>query len=162
MESIGIDFKILLSQIVNFLILFFLLSWLLYKPILKILNQRRKKIEESMALAEKTKKESEELDQKTREMIEKTKKEALGILEETKQQAEKNKKEIQAQASKEAEFLMKKAEERIREQKQEMMRELRQETVNLTIITTEKLLAKNIDKTSEEKFVKEVIDRVEK
>jgi len=160
MQSIGIDWKILIPQIVNFLVLFFVLRWLLYKPILNILNERRKKIETSLAIAEKTKKESEELDKKIKENIEKSKKEALAILEEAKKQAETTKKEITSQAGKEAEYLLKKAEERIREQKVELQKEIRNDVVNLTISVTEKIIGKNLDKATSEKLASEAINEI--
>lgn len=161
MQSIGIDWKILIPQIVNFLILFFLLKWILYEPILKILDERRKKIEESMALAEKTKKESEELEQKIKNKIEEVRRDALAILEDAKKEGELSKKAIRDEADRESGFIMKKAEERIREQKQEMLADLRKETVNLTIATTEKILGKNLDKDSQEKLINDAIEKAE-
>ncbi|OGD66684.1 ATP synthase F0 subunit B [Candidatus Berkelbacteria bacterium RIFCSPHIGHO2_12_FULL_36_9] len=157
MESIGIDFKTLFVQIINFLLLFLILRWLLYRPILNILDERKKKIEDSLALAEKTKKESEELDQKTRATIEDTKKEALGILEEAKKQGEKTKNELLAQTNRDADILMKKTEERIVQQKEEMKRELRKETVNLTIAVAEKLLQKEINEETQTKLIDDAI-----
>ena len=47
-HNIGIDWKVLLAQIVNFAILLFVLKKFAYKPILKVLNDRRKKIEEAI------------------------------------------------------------------------------------------------------------------
>jgi len=52
LSSLGIDLKILLAQLVNFGILIFLLSKFLYKPVLKMLDQRKKKIAESIKKAE--------------------------------------------------------------------------------------------------------------
>jgi len=162
MEAIGIDWKILLVQVINFLLLFLILRWVLYKPILNILDERKKKIEESTSLAEKTKKEAEELEIKNREIMEIAKKDALAILDESKSQGQKNRKEILEQASHEAEVLMKKAEERILKQREEMVRDLRKETVNLTIATTEKLLGKNIDNETQKKLIMENLEKIEK
>lgn len=160
MESIGIDWKILLIQAVNFLILFGLLSWLLYKPVLKFLRDRQKKIEDSLALAEKSRRESEELDQKTKEKIEEAKKEALAILEEAKKEAQGNKKEIQEEAAKEARAIMDKAKSEIEEEKRTMLASLKRETVNLTIATTEKLLKKNLTRDEQSKLISEATKEI--
>ncbi|MEI8143109.1 MAG: F0F1 ATP synthase subunit B [Candidatus Berkelbacteria bacterium] len=67
MESLGIDIKLLIAQAVNFLIVMFLLWKFAYNPVLKMLDERKSKIEkglsdakaseESLGLAEKKAKE---------------------------------------------------------------------------------------------------------
>ncbi len=49
--QLGIDWKLLLSQAVNFLLLLVILRIFVYKPILDILKKRREKIEEGIAKA---------------------------------------------------------------------------------------------------------------
>lgn len=49
MQSLGLDSKILIAQIVNFGILFFVLKEVLYKPIIRLLDERNKKINEALA-----------------------------------------------------------------------------------------------------------------
>jgi F-type H+-transporting ATPase subunit b len=48
MEGIGINLPLLIAFVVNFVILFALLSVVLYKPVLKMLEERQAKIRESM------------------------------------------------------------------------------------------------------------------
>lgn len=52
LNQFGVQPLLLLAQVVNFLILLFILKKLLYKPILKVLKERQKKIEESLKNAE--------------------------------------------------------------------------------------------------------------
>jgi len=162
MQSIGINFEILIVQVVNFFILFLLLRWILYRPIVKLLNDRKKRIEESIAFAQKTQKESEELNKKNQEELNKTKKEALVILENAKKQSENTKKELVEEAKKEADLLMKKAETRILEQKLETKKELNNETVKLTISIVKKLLGKNIDPKTEENLIKNAMEELKR
>jgi len=162
MESIGVDVKILIAQVVNFFILFAVLSWVLYKPILKILDERKKKIESSLKTAEETQKKSEKLNLDIDEKLSIAKKEALEIINNAKSESEKIKLEITNSANKEAEFLMKKAEQRILEQKAELKKELRAETAQLVIETTQKILEKNIDDDTKKKFISESMDKINK
>lgn len=46
MEQLGIEPQLLLAQLVNFLIILFVLSKLLYKPILGMIEKRKKEIAE--------------------------------------------------------------------------------------------------------------------
>ena len=66
-HKLGIEWKLLLAQIVNFIILLILLRKFLYKPLLKLMNNRRQKIVEGL---EKAKKGEEEF-QKIAELREK-------------------------------------------------------------------------------------------
>jgi F-type H+-transporting ATPase subunit b len=51
--KLGIDWRLLIAQLVNFAILFTALTFLLYKPIIAALDKRRAKVVESLANAEK-------------------------------------------------------------------------------------------------------------
>ena len=51
-EQLGINWKLFLSQTVNFFILLFVLRAFAYKPILEIIKKRKEKIEEGLAKAE--------------------------------------------------------------------------------------------------------------
>ena len=61
LENFGVEPVLLLAQIVNFAILLFILKRFLYKPILKVLEERKNKIETSMKQSEQIQKEFEEM-----------------------------------------------------------------------------------------------------
>lgn len=56
-REFGINWKLLIAQLINFSILVFILAKFVYKPILRALDARRKKIEEGVAFSEKAKEE---------------------------------------------------------------------------------------------------------
>lgn len=58
MEAIGINIPGLISQFINFGVFLFLLTVFLYKPVIKVLDQRAEKIKESLDQAEKAREES--------------------------------------------------------------------------------------------------------
>ena len=49
MEALGIDGRLLIAQIVNFGILLFVLNKVLYKPLIKLLDERKKNIKDALA-----------------------------------------------------------------------------------------------------------------
>ena len=59
MEGLGINLSSLLAQLVNFGLLFALLYFFAYKPVIKMLDQRSAKIKESMEQTEEIKKQHE-------------------------------------------------------------------------------------------------------
>ena len=73
MENLGIQPVPLLLQAINFLLLLFILKKYLYKPILKALEDRKKKIEEGLAYSEKMKAEAEKSEKKREEIISRAK-----------------------------------------------------------------------------------------
>src|SRR3989304_8718513 len=93
----------LLFQIVNFGILIFLLNRFLYRPILKIIEDRNKKIEDSLKAAETTLKEKEKINERKKQAVAEAEKEAVKIVEAAKHQADLSGKQILSQAQEEAE-----------------------------------------------------------
>jgi len=56
MNGLGIDWQLLIAEIINFVILLLILKRFLYKPFLRLLEQRRVKIEEGIKKAEEAEK----------------------------------------------------------------------------------------------------------
>jgi len=98
MESIGIDWHILLAQLVNFGILFGILFVLLYKPVRRMLDERSARIRESMEQAEQVKEQLARTDEQVREQIEAARREGQGILAQAAQMGERLKEEARAEA----------------------------------------------------------------
>ncbi|MCK4891918.1 MAG: hypothetical protein KAS78_04575, partial [Candidatus Pacebacteria bacterium] len=56
-SKLGLDYKLIIAQAVNFVLLLIILQRLAYKPILKMLNDRTEKIDKSLKQAEQIKEE---------------------------------------------------------------------------------------------------------
>jgi len=83
MESLGLDWKLLVAQIANFAILFFVLKKVLYKPLMKAIDERNKKIENAV-------KNSQEIENKLNKMEE----QRIVLLEKAKDEAKNEKEEL--------------------------------------------------------------------
>src|SRR5437660_1312163 len=77
--AIGIDGRALLFQIINFAILFFILKKVAYKPILGLLEERRKRIDESLKLADETTEAHTKAEAETAKLLAKARVEAEAI-----------------------------------------------------------------------------------
>lgn len=80
LSQFGIQPILLLAQTVNFLVLLFILNKLLYKPLLKVLSERRKKIEQSLKNAEDIEKRLNDLSMEEQKRILKAAQEAELII----------------------------------------------------------------------------------
>jgi F-type H+-transporting ATPase subunit b len=147
-NQLGVDWRLLLSQAVNFLILLAALRFFLYKPISRILKERQKKITEGLLKAEEADRRLKEIDEIRKEKIKKAENAALDIV----RAAEKKSKEIEIQLleeakKKEAEELMK-LEALLRAKKEEaslLIKKEAAEFVKKTLIKTVELAPQQID-----------------
>jgi len=80
MEKLGIQPIQLLLQAINFLIILLILKKFLYRPILKMLDDRKKKIDEGLLYSDRMKSEFEKSEKKRAEVVEKGKIEAQKLI----------------------------------------------------------------------------------
>lgn len=130
MEKLGIDPRLLITQIVNFTIMVFILTKLLYKPILKSLTDRQKKIEAELAAGESAKQELQKI--------------------------QKRKEEILIEAREEAKVILKNAQKEGKRLKEDIVTEGRQEVATIKIKMERELKSKFDDLTS--KVITQTID----
>src|SRR4030067_222054 len=69
LEDFGVEPILLLAQVVNFVILLYILKRFLYKPILKVLEERKKRIETSVKQSEDIQKRFDEMSKKQTEIL---------------------------------------------------------------------------------------------
>lgn len=141
MEQLGIDPKLLGAQIVNFLVIVFILNKLLYKPILTLLEKRRREIAEGVAFTEKMRKEEEKLALRREKALGKAREEALAIISEAKRQAKEVEKDILAQAHAQGGTIVERAKEEVETIKKEAQAGLRREAVSLAVQMAKRLLS---------------------
>src|SRR3989338_7324895 len=114
MENLGIQPISLLLQSINFLLLLLILKKFLYKPILKVLADRKKKIEEGLSYSDKMKSEFEKSEKKRDEILVRARSDGKTIIEEAKRAAKKREEELLEKAQREAqEMIAKKIVEKV-------------------------------------------------
>lgn len=155
-QSLGIDWRLLVAQIVNFVVLLILLRKFLYTPVLNMLESRKVKIEKSL-------KDSEEADQKVAQCEADCKKLSQGAVKESetivtsaKKLAESEAKKIVAEAEKKSQRIIALAEEEAKTKKENALLGAKKDLVDLVVLSTEKILGKSVDKAS----VSETIGRL--
>ena len=97
-----IQFPLILFQIINFSIVLFILNKLLYKPIVNILEQRKKKVEAGQKAADDNIKTQEELEKTKKDILKKAQSESNKIIAEAKKAAQSESQKILSDAKTEA------------------------------------------------------------
>ena len=141
-QSFGFDIWIFLSQVISFLIVALLLKRFAYKPILAVLEERRKRIAEGLLNAEKIKQQLAEAEQRYQEILAKGNSEAQRMIDEARASAGviAERKEQEAIAS--AEQILAKAREASALEHERTMSQLKRELGRLVVDTTAKVTGK--------------------
>jgi F-type H+-transporting ATPase subunit b len=156
----GLNINLLIAQIVNFGILFFILFTFVYKPILKTLDQRRDKIEHSLAQAKEIEEKTKEMNDSIAWQLQEAKQQASDVIAEAKQIGEKSHAEILVRANKEVADMVQKAKEEIGREKDSMMKEVKEYVVKTSLYIVEKVLSEKIDSKTKEKIVMESFEDI--
>ena len=159
MESIGINWQLLVAFLVNFLILFGLLTAVLYKPVLKMLDERQAKIKESLEQADKIKEQASRSEEQIKAAVEAARKEGQVIIAQASQIADKIKEEAKDGAREEADAIINKARDEIKLERDKSIAELRSEFSNLTVMAAEKVIKESLDAQKHRKLINEVLDQ---
>jgi F-type H+-transporting ATPase subunit b len=157
MEGIGINIPLLIAFVVNFIILFTILSIVAYKPVLKMLEARQAKIRESMEQAEKIRQETARSEEEIKAHLEKARKEGQAIIAQATQIGERLKEETKGGARQEAESLIAKARTEIQRERDKTIEELRAEFADIAILAAEKVIKETVDKKKHRKLIDEVL-----
>jgi F-type H+-transporting ATPase subunit b len=155
---LGISLPYLLAFMINFGLLLTLLTFVLYKPITKTLDERATKIKESLEKAEQIKQESIRAEESVKAQIEAGRKEGQAIIAQAAQNAERVKEEAKAEARKEAEALILKAQAQIESDREESFNKLRREFADLAVLAAEKVIEQSLDKKAHETLIEKVLE----
>lgn len=147
-ESLGIDWKLLIAQIINFAILLILLKKFLYTPILNMLDQRKGKIEKGLKDSEEAEKKLAECETECKKISQEAVKESEKIIASARKLAETETKKIIAEAEKKSQKIITLAQEDAESRKENALKEAKKELIDLIALSTEKVLGKNVDKSS--------------
>lgn len=136
----GIDWKLMLAQAVNFAVVLFVLERFLYRPVLKMIDERRKKIEQGVKDAEFASHELQKAETKAHEIISKADIEARGTLLSGKKIAEEKAEKIEKDAEEKRKMMIYGAIKDAEEMKRRAIEESREEVAKLGILAAEKVL----------------------
>jgi F-type H+-transporting ATPase subunit b len=151
----------IVAQVINFLILFFLLRIFLWKRILGILDERREKIAQDFKTIEGTKKSVEELKNDYEKKMGSIEEMAKTKMHEAVLEGGKIVSEIKKEAYRDAEKIIQSARADIRYEITKAKNELKDKVVDLTIQATESVIREKLTVESDKKIVKEFLDQME-
>lgn len=151
--KLGIHWTQLLAQIVNFAIVGGVLTYFLYKPLLRIIDERRETIRKSMEDAKRIHTQKEELDRIRKEALAALDKETGALLEKAKKEAEVVRQDILTSARHEADIMLLKARKQMEEEKRSLFEQAQQRLAGVIVGLTEKLIQREFSPVDQKRLV---------
>ena len=155
--SLGINLPLLVVFVANFIVLLVMLRLFLYKPVMKVLDERARRAREAIELAEATKKEYDQAKDEIQKQIEKGRQEAQAIITQAMQVGERLKEESRQEATKQAQVIVDRARSELEAERDKLVGDLRREFVDISIAAAEKVIKETLDKEKHRKLIEETL-----
>lgn len=156
LNQFGINPILLAAQVVNFFLLLFILKKFLYKPILKVLAERRKKIEESLKNSEEIEKRLNEITEKEAEVILRAGKEGQKILQDAGDEYKRTIEDAKKEYARIVEKAVEDAKKLTELQKTRLEQQVRENLGNFVALGLEKITGKVLKKEQKGIIEKEI------
>lgn len=160
LEKLGINWALLTAQVVNFLIVMGVLGYFLYRPILRLLDDRTERIRKAMEDAKRIENQAQELAKLREEEMKKLDHESGEYFERVRRQATALQEELHAAAKKEAEAMIQNALKRIDEERRIMMAEVMQTVHTVIVRMTEKILAREFTPADQKRIQEQLVAEI--
>ena len=154
-RTFGLDWPHFIAQVISFSIVAFLLHRFAYKPILKVLEERRQRIAESLANAEKIKQELASAQAKAQEILNQANVRGTKFIEEARQSAAKVLEQESQKAMATANDIIAKARQASEAELARRKTELRREVGRLVVATTAKVTGKILTTDDQQRLAEE-------
>ena len=139
-STFGLDWRLLLIQGFNFALLLFLLWYFLYRPILRIIDERRAKVAEGVRLAEAAGQQVEDAKREGQRVVGEAGREAEQLVAAAKQRADEKGSEILRLAEERAQGVLAEAKAKAEEEHRQTMRQSEREIARAAMLAAEKIL----------------------
>ena len=159
-RTFGLDFPHFIAQVVSFLIVAGLLAKFAYGPILKVLEERRHRIADGLANADKIKAELARTEASRLEILNKANTQANKLIEEARTAAARVLEQETQKAIATAEQIISKAKEAAAADRSKMLSELRREVGNLVVDTTAKVTGKILTADDQKRLATETTQQL--
>ncbi len=159
-QGLSIQPVVVLTQVLNLLILMLALYFILYKPLLKMMTEREKKIKDGVENADKADKMLSEATVTQAEIVKKANMEGQQVMEKARKAGEELKSGIVGNAHTEAGQIIKSGHLLVEMEKSKTLQELKSKAVNIVIKATENILKEKLDAQKDAKFIDDSLNSI--
>ena len=157
MDALGINLPGLLAQLIGFAILLILLRFVAFKPFMRMMDERSRRVREGLEAAEQMKEQAGQADVQVQKRLEEARQEGQSLIGQAQQIASRLQDEARQQARTEGEALLARARNEIQLERDEAIVQIRRQFADLTITAAEKVIGQSLDKKAHERLIEEVL-----
>lgn len=156
-EALGLNLPQLIAQVVNFFILLFVLRLVAYKPILKMLDERKQKIAEGLNAAEIARAEAASAQANIQAQLDTARKEGQEIVANAQTIATRIQADAREQSNKDREAALERARAEIQMERDRAISDLRGEFADITVKAAEKVINQSLDRQAHQRVIEETL-----
>ena len=156
-EALGLNLPQLIAQIANFFVLLLILRLTLYKPILKMLDERKQKIAEGLNAAEIARAEATAAQANIQDQLAIARKDGQEIVAGAQAIATRIQAEAREQSNRDRDVALERARTEIQLERDRAIAELRGEFADITVSAAEKVINQSLDRQSHQRIIDEAL-----
>lgn len=156
-EALGINLPQLIAQVANFFVLLVILRLTLYKPVLKMLDERKQKIAEGLNAADLARAEAAEAQTNIQAQLDTARKEGQEIVANAQSIAGRIQTEAREQSARDRDAALERARTEIQLERDRAISELRGEFAGITVSAAEKVIRQSLDRQAHQRIIDETL-----
>ena len=157
MDELGLNLAGLITHFVSFGLLLALLIVLFYKPLQRVLDERRRRIEEGLRASEAAQEAAEEASTEARAQVQIGREEAQRLVAQAQEIGQRLEAEARAGALVQAERLIERARQEIEQERDQAVQQLRNEFADLAISAAERVIGQALTRDDHQRIISEVL-----
>ena len=157
MDALGLNLAGLLTHFVSFGLLLGLLIVLFYRPMRRVLDERRRRIEEGLRASEAAQEAAEEASAEARAEVQIGREEAQRLVVQAQEIGQRLEAEARAGAQVQAERLIERARQEIEQERDQAVQQLRNEFADLAISAAERVIGQALTRDDHQRIIGEVL-----
>lgn len=157
--TFGLKTDVFIAQLINFLIILFVLWKWAYKPLLRIMDERQKKIERGLQDAADAQRKLAGVDAERLDVLKQAREDGAVAIRDAHASAEKKREELLAKAREEISHLVRDARSQIAQERAQAQEELKKEIAALVVSTAELVLKEKIDASHDATLMEKAVKK---
>jgi len=156
-SALGLNLPQLIAQVANFFVLLVLLRLTLYKPILKMMDERRRKIAEGLNAADTARAEAAAAQVNIQAQLDIARKDGQDLIANAQNIAVRIQAEAREQSNRDRETALERVRSEIQLERDQAVAQLRGEFADVTVLAAERVIKQSLDRQSHQRVIDETL-----
>ena len=157
MDELGLNLAGLITHFISFGLLLGLLVLLFYRPLRRVLDERKRRIEEGLRASEAAQEAAEEASAEARAEVQQGREEAQQLVAQAQEIAQRIEADARSGAQQQADQIVERARAEIAQERDQAVQQLRDEFADLAIAAAERVIGQSLSRDDHQRIISEVL-----